>query len=97
MTHYFYKACLTIARCVGLDPFAGKLNDVTHSGIFWPQKWPFIIGNTSNKNEECFTLHDTAPSKGEGIPEHRRGPLGGWETIASNEGPRQKRRKTCSA
>ena len=41
---------------------------MTHSGIFWPQKWLFVIGNTSNKNEECFTLHDTAPSKGEGIP-----------------------------
>ena len=41
---------------------------MTHSGIFWPQKWPFIIGNTSSKNEQCFTLDDTAPSKGEGIP-----------------------------
>ena len=67
MMHIVYFILLTA-------PFAGKLDDVTHSGIFWLRKWPFIIGNTSQKNEQCFTLHDTAPSKGEGIPDHL--PLG---------------------
>ena len=53
-----------------LSSVCWSTNYVTHSSIFWPPKWPFIIGNTSNKNEQCFTLHDTAPSIGEGIPEH---------------------------
>ena len=73
--------------------------------LFWPQNWPFIFSwSTSNTNSVslCTTL---LPAKVRGYPNichwvHRRGPSGGWETIASNEGPRQKRTKTpntCSA
>ena len=44
----------------------------------------------------CTTL---LPAKVRGYPNichwvQRRGPSGGWETIASNEGPGQKRTKT---